>query len=401
MTDMPAFLLADGFVSLTSLIGLIIFAGVLRRREPQTELIRKFIFAIQVLIALMAARLLQWSVGWEFAGRLTFLAAGLVPLAAVLVVEALLRRHAPLILKIWVVVGAFAAAGIAIFTPAGFGSTALVSLAVFQTVTFLALVGLVFLRDQTSLATSENDMINRLALSLLLILPFALTDFRTEFLDLPVRLSGVAILVLIWLALTLDREKGERNLLRPTLAYGITLLAAAFAIAGVAGLDTRTTVQVIAMMISAALLAATYDQARRMRQDKASDRLISFLGRGAFDDHKSYLLALQDNAPAGGFVILNNESLSDFDDAFRESLKAHHVVAQSDVANLTDASVAEQFDWFFQKYEASHAMLVSLDPIKVAALNVPVLAQSDRLEDELRVAQRMAVAFAARETQHG
>lgn len=73
MNSFSAQLVADCFVSLSSLFGLLLFSRVLQRQEPRTELTRKFSLAIWVLFALMTARLLQWTTDLTWAGRLTCL----------------------------------------------------------------------------------------------------------------------------------------------------------------------------------------------------------------------------------------------------------------------------------------------------------------------------------------
>jgi hypothetical protein len=56
----------------------------------------------------LLTRLGFWLTGWAALDLATFLAAALLPLAALLIVEALLRRHAPLPLKAGAVGGALA-----------------------------------------------------------------------------------------------------------------------------------------------------------------------------------------------------------------------------------------------------------------------------------------------------
>ena len=177
MTDLSPELIADAVVSLTSLIGLALFGQVLRLEQPRPTVTRRFLFAIQIVAAIMAARLLQWMTGWQEIGRLTFVFASLVPLASLLVAEALLRRHAPPILKLLVAGGALTLSFVGLLASRDYALAALISLAVFQTLMFIALGALILSRDRSSLSPAENKTIDRLALSLILILPLALADF--------------------------------------------------------------------------------------------------------------------------------------------------------------------------------------------------------------------------------
>ena len=391
-------LVADVFVTLAALLGLLIFAGALRRQRPRTPLIETFIAAIYALCALMAARLLQWSTDLSWTGRATFLIAGTVPLFALLVVEALLRRHAALAFKYWVAGGALLFTAMAVFAPAVFAPVAILALALFQLLSFAGLAVMVLLRDETSLTPAENQMVNRLALSFLVILPFLLTDFRTEYLDAPVRLGGIAILTLCWLALTLEWDRDDFALVAPVLAYGFCLLGATGAVAAIASLDLRATVQVLAILASALLLAAVYRQARANAAQEGQSLLMSVMADRSIRSQEALLRAI---TTGGSAVVLDETSLGDFDAGFRAHFTNIPMIAEAMVPRMSKPELAEQFEWFFKKFEASHALLVSARPFRLLVMDIPVLAQSDRLDEELRVLQRLALTLPARETADG
>ncbi|WP_299153634.1 hypothetical protein [uncultured Tateyamaria sp.] len=401
MTGFSPELIADSVVTLASLFGLALFGQVLRMQRPRTVLTRRFLFAIQVVAALLAIRLLQWLTGAEGIGRLTFAFAGLVPLAMLLVVEALLRRHAPLILKAWAAVGALVFAVVAAVTPPTQAFLAIISLAGFQVLTVVALTVLVLARDRKSLSVAENTTIDRLALSLALIVPLTISDFRTEFLDFPVRLSGIAILAMCWLGLTLRRSDATQSeVVSATAALAAGLAIASLCIMELAGLDVRTTVQVMAIVVSVGLLALIFYQARLIRREVKVGRVLDVLADDGLSSHDAFLQALQTRALTSGALILNADSLGDFDAVFKDHLIRRGVVSSKDLDLLGNPKLSEQFAWFFRKFEASHVMLVSKDPLRTMALNVPALAQSRQLELELRIAQRLAVLLAERDASH-
>lgn len=402
MTGLTPETIADSVVTLASLIGIALFAQVLRMQQPRTVITRRFLFALQVVAALLAIRLLQWLTGVDWIGRLTFAVAGLVPLAMLLVAETLLRRHAPLVLKAWAAGGAAVFALIALFARADQALVAVVSLAVFQVLAFVALAIVVLGRDRSSLSVAENTTIDRLALSLVLIVPLALTDFRTEFLNLPVRLSGIAILAMCWLGLTLRRSDAEQSeVVSASAALAVSLLFASLCVMELAGLDARSTIQVMAVVVSVGLLAVIFNQARLIRREDKVARVLDVLADMDVNEHDAFLRALQTRALTSGALILKADNLSDFDAAFRDHFTRQAVVSSEDLDQLGNPKLAEQFEWFFRKFEASHVMLVSKDPFRVMALNVPTLAQSRQLEQELKIAQRIALLLAEREASHG
>lgn len=402
MTGFSPEMIADSVVTLAALLGLAFFGQVLRQQRPRSALTRRFLFAIKVVAALLAIRLLQWVTGAEPIGRLTYAVAGLVPLAMLLVAEALLRRHAPLILKIWAAGGALIFALVAALSPVDQGSLAIVALATFQVVAFAAITVLVMARDRSGLSVAENITVDRLAVALILIVPLSMTDFRTEFLDLPVRLSGIAILIMCWLALTLRRSDAmQSETLTATAALAASLIFASLCIMALAGLDMRTTVQVMAVIVSVGLSSLIFYQARVIRREDKAGRMLDVLADAKLRTHDAFLQALQTRAFTSGALILTTDSLVDFDANFTHHLMQQHVVSSENLSLLGDAKLAEQFDWFFRKFEASHVMLVSQEPMRLMALNIPTLTKSRQLEQELRIAQRLAVLLAEREPSNG
>lgn len=398
MTGLSPELIADSVIALTSLIGLGLFARVLRVQQPQTEVTRRFLIAIQVVAALLAIRLLQWLSGVEWIGRLTFAVAGTVPLAVLLVTEALLRRHAPLALKIWTAGGAALLALVAILGRPDQSLVAVMALAAFQVLAFVAIGVLVVARDRQSLSVAENAAVDRLALSLVLIVPLALTDFRTSLFELPVRLSGIAILALCWLGLTLRRSDAEQSdVVSATVIFTAGLAFASGCVMVLADLDLRTTVQVMAVVVSVVLLVQIYADARKIRRDDKAGRVLGVLADATLTDHRSFLEALKTRAMISGAVILEAEALRDFDEAFRDHVRQQGVISSGEVAKPLDPPLADQLAWFFRKFEASHAILVSSAPFRIMVVNVPTLAQSQQLEQELRIAQRMSALLAAQD----
>lgn len=402
MMDLTPELIADSFVTAACVIGLVLLRQILRAERTDAASNRQFIFAINVIIVIMTTRLLQWFTGWDAAGVLTYVAASFVPLAALHVTESVLRRHTPRALKIWTSAGAALLCIGAVFglllTPVAY----IYTLAAFQFLTFASLGWLILRRDRTSLSPSENTMVDRLAMSLLFILPFAITDFRTEAFDAPVRMSGIAVLLLCWLAIGLRRRASSHaavvaSLLAPALAIGV----AAAAIALVTDLDARTMVQIIAIMVSAGLVSSVAIGVREIQSNETSGGLLRYAATAPMRDHAAFVRGLQSHAHTSGALILTDQSLSDFDDAFRARFGESPVMRQKDLALLEATTLTEQFEWFFRKYDATHAVLVSKAPFQVMALNIPALTQSDDVEHELSVVQRIAVLLAREKAAHG
>src|SRR5882672_1800937 len=141
----------------------------MRSGEARSFQERRAVLLLAVLSALMLVRGCFWVLGparWLFI--LTFVPAVLVPIASVLFVEGLLRRHLPLILKI---TGAGITAIFLILDLAGLmqrDHRCVVAFMVLEVVLFAALGLVLLLRDRTSLAPAENRLADGVALAVLI-----------------------------------------------------------------------------------------------------------------------------------------------------------------------------------------------------------------------------------------
>lgn len=387
MTTLSPELVADGVVTLAGAAGLALFGRHLRHETVQGPAHGPFRFVIAMLLTLLVTRLGFWLTGWPLLDLATFFAAALLPLATLLIVEALLRRHAPLPLKVGAVVGACVLSATALlpFVPR---DLTVAALAAFQLLGFGALGLLVLRRDRASLSAAENAMVDRLALSFLLILPLALTDFRLGPLDAPVRMSGIAILFLCWLAIGL-RQHGAgrpREILVALAALAAAMLAAGVAVAQIAGLDARTTVQVVAVFAAVIFLAQVHLGLRQVRRDAGPSRLLHYLAT-APGDPDAFLEGLRRVGPTAHAALLSGPALSDFDARFAALFDADPLLSKA--APRGDAAATEQADWFFARFDATHAIRVGRAPLKILAVNLPAMAQTPELEDELRLVARL------------
>src|SRR5439155_12576575 len=106
--------LAEALVSWISVYGVYITLRVYWRQTTRSRLERCVSFLLECLGALLLVRGFFWTTGYRVFGAATFLVVAMVPLAVVLYVEALLRRHLPLAVKVLVLVGTVGFAALAI-----------------------------------------------------------------------------------------------------------------------------------------------------------------------------------------------------------------------------------------------------------------------------------------------
>ena len=198
------------FLSLAALAGLLILQAVICARDPWAPLNRRFLLGLRVMAMLFAGRALLIITSLDFFRFFILLGATLIPLSVLLLAEGLLRRHAPLAVKFWVMGGTVMFSVLSFWWSNSIDPARLIGLLIFQLSGFFIGAWLVLTRDKDSLTVAENQTVERLALSLFLLVPFAAADFLMVVLDLPAQISPLGVLFLCWLAVSLGRSQSQR-----------------------------------------------------------------------------------------------------------------------------------------------------------------------------------------------
>ena len=394
-------LIADSFVSLAALGGLLILIGAIHDFDATSPLTRRFLFGLRVLSLLMASRVLSWWTGLFVFEAATVMAAGLVPLATIILAEGLLRRHAPKLTK-WIAAGGAASFIVLALLPATFAEPwRSVMLFAYQFVSFTLAAHMAVTRDRASLSKAENQAVDRVALSLLLILPLFVTDFRSPYIDMPVRLGGVAVLFLCWLLISLGQRTVSH---RDTLASFVILLSVALvgalAIGIENGLGTAALVRTATVVVCASLLGVIWKDSITLRAEQRRQSLIRHLAEDRIDDPLGFLRELQNHPLVEGALQLGEPELVDFDlPALKTLFLERPLLRAAQIQDLPETD-SEQLAWLLEKYEATHVMLASIHPFRLVALNMPSISATPGAETELKVVQRMAFLISQRSAGH-
>ena len=193
-------LLPDTVLSLAAIAGLCFVILRIRTISPQNNLALRFEATLSVVALFLTLRLLHWNTEVGFFRFATYATAALIPLMALLLAEGLLRRHAPKWAKLYLSAGALGL-GIAALWPSltvSDGYSYVLIGAAGERLPDRRLAG--HTARRASLSETENRTVFRVGLSLLVILPFLVSDFGLVASTIPVRLSGLAILVTCWLS---------------------------------------------------------------------------------------------------------------------------------------------------------------------------------------------------------
>ncbi len=367
--------LVDGFA------GLALLAYALRvgpGRSPVRARLR-FVFLLAGLF--YGVRALWYAAGEPLYEGLSLIIAGVLPLGALVLAEALLRRHAPRLLKIAILAGALTGVA-AVFLPAAEWRG--VALMAYVVGAFTAILLLVVFRERTSLAATENVALDALSGGLLALALLSVTDFG----DLaPIGLSGLGALALVYAA------AGARwSGIAATLGVGLVFATGASAALGLAGWPDHLRMGAVALAALATLAVLLRLQAGG-REDRRQTLLRTL---AAADDGSlsSFIAAASRHSALADLSLAEGDALAPYDpDALARAFHRSPVLNAARLPDM-DRDAREQIQDLLACNAASHAALVSSVPLRVALLAVGATRIGDD-DAELLVFQRLA-AHAAR-----
>ncbi|MEJ6402440.1 hypothetical protein [Yoonia sp. 2307UL14-13] len=384
-------MLAEIYLSLAAVFGLLTLRWVLVSQDGWDPINRRFLFGVRVTIALFVGRLLQAGTGAELFRIVELMAAGLIPLAVLLLTEGLLRRHAPFWIK------TFVAGGTALFVITAFWYSdsvdppRLIGLLAFQMVGFCLAGWLIVTRDRASLSAGENVTVARLGFSLLVFIPLGAGDFLLIYWGLPIQFSALGVLILCWLAIGLSRAHAGHGM--TLLQMGMTILASVV-LGGLIGVlvavDRDGVLVIIALIMSTLFLAAAVSDARNLQNEAQRIGLLRHMATARVDEPVGFLRDLRAHPLVEGAVILRDENLSDLDAEVIDRIFAAAPVLRKAAPPALGATAEEHITYLFDRYRATHIMRVADAPRILVALSMPSLNTSPNTELELEVVQRMA-----------
>lgn len=382
---------ANLFLSLAALAGLFILQRVICARDPWAPLNRRFLLGLRVMVMLFSGRVLLVLTGADLFRFFILLGASLVPLSVLLLTEGLLRRHAPSKAKIWVGCGTLMFGVLSFWWSDSIDPSRLIGLLVFQLSGFIIGAWLILTRDRASLSVAENQTVERLALSLFLLLPLAATDFLMVYLGLPAQISSLGVLFLCWLAVSLGRAQAQHR--APLVSFLAIVIGAGLSglvVAHIAQLNWDETFLTLAVILAAVLVAVLFIEAQTLRAEEQSQTLLRHIADDRTGDALGFLRGLQAHPLVEGAVLVGEPQLTDFD-----ALVLAHIFRRAPVLRRSDPPFQDGVEGdhiahLFRLFDASHILIADDAPLTLVALSMPSLATSPRAELELAAVQRMA-----------
>lgn len=366
------------------------------RNPSRSPLERRAVLLLGVLAVLLFVRGFSWLGPDLRLTRLTFAAATLLPLAMALFVEGLLRRHLPRPAKL-LAAGSSAFFFVMNLSPARWREAVLPLGFPAVLLATMALLGAFLLaRRRDTLSPAENRLVSGCLLAVGAGLPMAASDFRLELGFPPQRWGAVGVLLfvytLVYLA-RLPRHTVVRDLgwlaVQALLLSGMGALLSPRPGAEWAHTLPPAAATVFLFAIWERLRGAGARQARegllRWLADApagAPDALAGWLRRYPLTEQHLLLGPEELRAyEAGSLAALFGTSRTCSGARFRQIGPEAPRAAQD---------AAEQMADILERYEMTHACLLSTHPLHLLLVNLPEISGNRDAELELEVIQRQA-----------
>lgn len=378
-------MLVDGFGA----IGALAVALVLWRRERRSTVQNVLLLVFGLSGLFYACRALVRATGFELFGALTLLMACALPLGALLLAETLLRRHAPLWIKI--TIGGGTLLGIFAALLAGSGIEKAFSLAIYVPCALLLVLGLIVFRRRDSLSPMENTTLNAYGRALLATGLLALTDFGIVS---PFGLSALGMLGLAYAAAAgANAPKDWLDTIKElSLAFGTALLLAGAILLlnrpenklDAASVLVVTIAALLTLSVLLRLRSGGNDQQRRLFDqtltDAHTDTLSGFIGDASRV------------APLQGLVLVQGADLKNYDiNLLPQAFEGRAVIHLSSLWGAHPmADAREQLRDLLLRHNSTHAILIGDHPLQIGLVALGGTAMLDEDERDLALFQKMA-----------
>lgn len=386
MTIAPT-IVADCLVNLFGAIGAVVLAHEALRDDPNGPMARRISLALTFVGALFSLRCVAWWFQDAFTSHLIDQSAALTPLVSLFVAEGLMRRHAPLWMK-----RALLAAPVvlAITKILPFVPEATVGAVMILSVVggYAAIAVMLWTRDQGSLTAAENAGIRRVLQAMLVLAPLIVTDFRSIWPDVPVRLGALGALLLLYLGFgsgNLQARASVRIATVPGFAAIAALLALGYQATGAGG-DVAHLIRAGAVGLAGLLCAAIFSEARGVRSERNRPLTPMLKARTPAE----FEVSLKTHSLLGGAHVLSGADLEHVQHpAFQSLLEETGVltVAAAPWGRLATDDGVERALSLMTAHEATDLVLLTRSPLRLLVIALPAVARDARSESDIHLAR--------------
>jgi hypothetical protein len=388
---MTSGVIADSIVNLCGALGLGVAMFALHRRDPRSPLTQRLLLLLGVVAVLFLTRGVAWWSGSIWLDRLSLIPAAFVPLGALVVTEAILRRHAPRIIKIVALAGAVL---IGLGGAFSYDTPSAILLAAFQLAGFACCAWLLATRDRTSLLASENRSIGRLAAGALIVIPFLVTDFQTLAPDIPVRLGALGALLVVTAVLIAGSgaETQRQGILLTAMRLVSSALLGAAAACVSDDVDAAQIMRFCAIAIAGVLTIGLMTDTLRALFESQVPGVLNSVAASSARTRDELIAELARHPMFESARRYREADLAAYDPPLlRDFLSARRVLRCPDAPWGLAASdpAVERMVSLMKAGNATHLIILSHDPVDVLALAVPVISADPATETALALVRRL------------
>jgi hypothetical protein len=391
---MTSGVIADSIVNWCGAIGLAVAMMTFYRRDPRSPLTRRLLLALGVIALLFLMRGAAWWTGSAVLDRLSVVPAALIPLGDLIVTEGILRRHAPRTVKMAALFGGILLGLGGAFGVERFATPYAVALSLFQLLGFAACAWLLAARDRATLMASENRSIGRLAVGALVVIPFILTDFRTLFPDIPVRLGALGALLTVTVILIAGggaetRRHGLSMMALRLFSSALLGIAAAFMAPDV---DAAQIIRFAAVAIAGVLTIGLMTDALRAYFESQEPGVLNSVAASPAATREQLIAELAHHPIFESARRYRESELAAYDPPrLRDFLATRRVLRRSEAPwGLVPSDPAvERAVSLISANSATHVIVLSHDPVDLIVLAVPVTSADPATETALALVRRL------------
>jgi hypothetical protein len=397
---------ADLLVNWAGAGGTVAYLAFLAQNRTRSALETRALFLVRTLAVMLLIRGFSWAMpGRPFLDTLELVPSTLLPMALVIFVEGLLRRHLPMGVKVFALVSTSVFAVVNLWGRLATHPVLARAFPVALVVVLALVAGFIAFRDRTSLSAAENRLCAGILAVGMLNVPLALSDFRLVFGVPPNRMGAIGVLAFCHLL-----ARGGEVLVdaRAVVRYlGLVALKAGVATLTLVVLLGPATRERLTHMLPVALaLVLSFELWERLRASRARTRQRTFLRWLATDDSRdlpAFVDALARCPILDDYLVVGEAEIQRYD---REALFARmrrighdctlgRMRREARRVSGRSLEAAEQLVDLLERYQMTQVVLLGEEPPRLLLVNRPEFADHDALLG-LRLIARRARALAQR-----
>lgn len=397
---MTSAVIASAIVNICAVIGLGVAMLALFRRDARSPLTVRFVIALGVVALLFLVRSAAWVTGSSLLDDLSVIPAAAIPFGALIVTEGMLRRHAPRVIKLVVIIGAIVLGLGGALGLGHFDTPYAIALALFQLGGFAACAVLLATRDRASLMASENRGIERMTIGAIIVLPFIVTDFAALMPDMPVRLGALGALLVVTAVLIAGSSAEARwhGVLLTMLRLGSSVLLGLAAAFVAPDADAAQIVRFCAVAVAGVLTIGLMTDTLRAYLESRTPGMLSSVAVSSATTRDQLIAELLRHPLFESALRLREDDLATYDPPLlRNRLATHRVLRRSDApwGHPPADPAVERLVSLLAAGNATHLVVLSSDPVDILVLAVPVISADPATETAIALVQRILIMAGA------